>query len=778
MVNKMNKFVYDDKFLFKTGCITVLNSRHDFVNCNYNEDLKAIMFKFDKHWTDYYYLNKKQLNDLYAWFKKMNFQKYIKSVEPKKFNEKLKKHITNEKPSDYICIPGWGRHTCVKNNSFLSFNYYPTNCTYGYTDEFEILELSEIEKILSLSSDAAFLLAYNFLSVLKYPLTRTGIFKNFSVALCTKNSDYSNKLAWLFCDNFCHNYLKDADIFKYFHSIDEPISKENEIEIEKEDEENSIKEVKLKNKYIKKFSLVHDCVRIFKEYTKSEEINAISKEYDHDNLANYGLPLFLLNTTRKKVNIDVFIPLENNSVRITNTKLNEYKEILFYIKESFIKDFYNKYSAKELELSELTKKNKLNLQSNNVININKIKSKYSMHEIYIREYIKSFGKTKSKDNYLFVDNDSYYIYLQLTFAIKLFLETLYSITYTYNVITEETERKLYDSIFKTMEKSGLTNKNHVKYQSENIKLLLETIDSYFKKKSRKNHLRKTGLDNNKKIDMVRVWYDDSHIIIKSDNVQQLLNVVSGKIIFNLKFKEQLAENGYIKRTINEKRNNSYEYSHHYEKTLFKGSKGREKYIFFERDKCKNFFKTIEALINEQNGVIVKTPEQHPMPLPEKENKSQKASLKYTIRPYHINDFQVSLNGNSYLLAPEVVATITYLVEYKKLDKSKIKYKYKYKYNYKEGKFPDEIVESITNQCLELLKNTKFCDSFECMNNLLSEIETQNYDPHKYFCLVIKSLYYKEYKNINDLRPDSEYADKNLLFPKDPMKRFLKEIQKM
>ena len=67
---------------------------------------------------------------------------------------------------------------------------------------------------------------------------------------------------------------------------------------------------------------------------------------------------------------------------------------MFYIKESFIEDFYDKYSAKELELSELTKKNKLNLQSNNVININKIKSKYSMHEIYIREYIKSFGKAK------------------------------------------------------------------------------------------------------------------------------------------------------------------------------------------------------------------------------------------------------------------------------------------------------------------------------------------------------------------------------------------------
>ncbi len=133
------------------------------------------------------------------------------------------------------------------------------------------------------------------------------------------------------------------------------------------------------------------------------------------------------------------------------------------------------------------------------------------------------------------------------------------------------------------------------------------IDSYFtlQKKTHKNAKLIGEIGCEECVTEKRIWYDNENFYITLKHINEFLKLTGWKMVFNLKVKGALAEKEIIK--IYTKKDGKPEYSTHLQKPLYGKTKTQDRFITFNRKRCKEYqiFQNIEAIMINRCQIDVK-----------------------------------------------------------------------------------------------------------------------------------------------------------------------------
>ena len=118
----------------------------------------------------------------------------------------------------------------------------------------------------------------------------------------------------------------------------------------------------------------------------------------------------------------------------------------------------------------------------------------------------------------------------------------------------------------------------------------------------KNFVAKAN-EESRNVTNIRIWYDDEYIFMTAQIIKEILKLMDADILFNKALKERLAEKDIIKVY---KENSRIEYSTHYQKPLYDNKRIKDRFIMFNREKCKeyNLFPYIEDTFPVCNQSII------------------------------------------------------------------------------------------------------------------------------------------------------------------------------
>ncbi len=230
---------------------------------------------------------------------------------------------------------------------------------------------------------------------------------------------------------------------------------------------------------------------------------------------------------------------------------------------------------------------------------------------YVQQKYNEFYNKKIRDSrYKDFSPETRNIALELNFA--LYLYCLYHLYYR-----KKQEKEISDNQFKsiiskwyeeheniilnTVKKSIFTPKGEqLRSKSEEIAYFCSYINKYMQKN--KNFVAKAN-EESRNVTNIRIWYDDEYIFMTAQIIKEILKLMDADILFNKALKELLAEKDIIKVY---KENSRIEYSTHYQKPLYDNKRIKDRFIMFNREKCKeyNLFPYIEDTFPVCNQSII------------------------------------------------------------------------------------------------------------------------------------------------------------------------------